>query len=159
MLHNYFPNLTLTHLSGTHLSWCPFFQSGSHLSGTQLSENLTGHVDKLNVSLQRHSNHFFRRFISPHHYPKTYSPSAMTAYTSLEYIASRLFLSNSFWNCIIYSVRNRHFRRAVIDVFICDEEQRRKRRNTIAMSNSTSRVRRDRNVTKVTCVDSTEMSG
>ena len=95
----------------------------------------------------------FLRYISPSGLPRTFSAEAMNTFISLEYIATRLFLSNSFWNCIIYSVRNRHFRRAIVDVFICDEDKRRRRRSTI-IAHSSSRARRDTNLTKTTSVGS-----
>jgi len=62
---------------------------------------------------------FFDRDVRPISQPKTYSPQASFVYTTMEYISVRLFLSNSFWNCIIYSVRNQRFRNAMKDVFLC----------------------------------------
>jgi len=63
----------------------------------------------------------------------------MNAHTSCEFIAVRLLLSNSFWNCIIYSVRNRHFRYSVVDAFSCDEDAKRRRRRTISQMSSRGR--------------------
>ncbi|CAK8692309.1 uncharacterized protein LOC143462742 [Clavelina lepadiformis] len=81
-------------------------------------------------------------FISPQSFPKSYSSYAANVYMSAEYVASRLFLSNSFWNCIIYSIRNRHFRRALVDSFICNEEHRRHRRQSASrtISSSSSKI-------------------
>ena len=61
-------------------------------------------------------------------YPKTFSTTILDIYTSLEYIATRLLLSNSFWNCIIYSVRNRQFRKAIVHMFVCEKDEGRKQK-------------------------------
>lgn len=49
--------------------------------------------------------------------------SEPTYIASAFYISSRILLSNSFWNCIIYSIRNRHFRRAMFAIFLCKKEK------------------------------------
>nr|XP_039263612.1 uncharacterized protein LOC120339530 [Styela clava] len=63
------------------------------------------------------------------------SPKTSVRLASTLYVASRILLSNSFWNCIIYSIRNRHFRRAMWAIFLCKKEKiDRKLRQSLSMS-------------------------
>nr|XP_002131244.1 uncharacterized protein LOC100181694 [Ciona intestinalis] len=100
------------------------------------------------------------KLITPARYPATYSPYATNFYNSAQFVASRLLLSNSFWNCIIYSVRNRHFRRALADVFICTEEARRRRRRSASMGGYSSssyrhsQANRQKSLSKMASTDS-----
>lgn len=82
------------------------------------------------------------RRITPSAWPEEYSVRAAVAIASGVYIGSRLILSNSFWNCIIYSVRNRHFRRAMFAVFLCS---RRKIDRQLRQSSISSWKRRSSN--------------
>uniref|UniRef100_H2Z605 Uncharacterized protein n=1 Tax=Ciona savignyi TaxID=51511 RepID=H2Z605_CIOSA len=96
------------------------------------------HLIGLPACKLKYINNNDSRLIAPTIFPVTYSPFVTNIYTSAQFVASRLLLSNSFWNCIIYSVRNRHFRRALADVFICTEEARRRRRRSPSMGGYSS---------------------
>lgn len=63
------------------------------------------------------------------------SPTTDNQLASALYLASRILFSNSFWNCIIYSIRNAHFRQAMWAIFLCKKKRiERKLRESVSMT-------------------------
>nr|XP_039254651.1 cannabinoid receptor type 1B-like [Styela clava] len=88
--------------------------------------------------------------IDPVH-PLTFSKWADTAMNSADFIAVLILMSNSLWNCFIYSARNRDFKKATAELY-----RKIKRSVSLAKEKRASDKTRKIRSTKTSCATNTK---